>query len=405
VVYIVKNNIINLKMKKLNPFLFVAILLSPFSLSAQTFPLLNNAYSLNCSDITARTTTYWQKNSDGEIIKYLVQLKENNLSVAKGTVKKYGVDGNKLSSELIDGPNQNLTLETLELKPDGKGIRIFNYSSGGEVLVKNGKLASDETREMGYQSLCEPNSAVAVYMKTQFQTLVINAEVPAPKKLTSEGSTPSNSANSGWQSVHKDSSSESYIDPTSVKRKGKIIEFVLMTNFLSGTASIKSAIYKQEINCAEQTRRPIFTKIYKEQMASGLIEELKPESKWSEMAEIAIGGKMAFASLCKVPVESISSKKKSDDPEINEKNCKAVKAMGPSSFEALASQYRKSIYDFSFIRTEWDTSSKTPQFQCKVIVSTPSGPIKCNTDAIAKNSNGTMFVFIENALSKAAFCY
>jgi hypothetical protein len=194
-VYIVKNNKIQLKMKKINPFLFVAILLSPFSLSAQTFPLLNNAYSLNCSDITARTTTYWQKNSDGEIIKYLVQLKENNLSVAKGTVKKYGVDGNKILSEIVDGPNQNLTLETLELKPDGKGIRIFNYSSGGEVLVKNGKLASDETREMGYQSLCEPNSAVAVYMKTQFQTLVIKPEAPAPKKLPPDTSV--NSQQSG----------------------------------------------------------------------------------------------------------------------------------------------------------------------------------------------------------------
>jgi hypothetical protein len=404
VVYIIKNNIIKLKMKKINPFLFAVILLAPFSAGAQTFPLLNNAYSLNCSDMAA-STAYWQKNSDGEVIKYIVSLKDNKLAVAKGTVKKYGVDGNKLSSEIVDGPNQNLSLETLELKPDGKGIRIFNLSAGGEAIVKNGKLASDETRVTTFQSLCEPNSAVAVYMKTQFQTLVIKPEAPAPKKLTSEGSSPSNSANSGWQSVHKDSSSESYIDPTSVKRKGKIIEFVSMTNFLSGTASIKSAIYKQEINCAEQTRRPILTKTYKEPMGSGFIEETKFDGKWVGMSEIAIGGKMEFASLCKVPVESISSKKKSDDPEINEKNCKAVKAMGPSSFEALASQYRKSIYDFSFIRTEWDTSSKTPQFQCKVIVSTPSGPIKCNTDAIAKNSNGTMFVFIENALSKAAFCY
>jgi hypothetical protein len=352
VVYIVENNIIKLKMKKLNPFLFSVILLAPFSAGAQTFPLLNNAYSLNCSDMAA-STAYWQKNSDGEVIKYIVSLKDNKLAVAKGTVKKYGVDGNKLSSEIVDGPNQNLSLETLELKPDGKGIRIFNLSAGGEVLVKNGKLASDETRVTTFQSLCEPNSEVAVYMKTQFQTLVIKAEAPAPKKLTSEGSIPSNSANPGWQSVHKDSSSESYIDPTSVKRKGKIIEFVLMTNFLSSTASPKSYVYKQEINCSEQTRRPLVTKTYKEQMASGLIEELKPDSKWSEMAGIAMGGKMAFASLCKVPVESISSKKKSDDPEINEKNCKAVKDMGPSSYEALAAQYRKSIYDFSFIRTEW----------------------------------------------------
>jgi hypothetical protein len=348
---------------------------------------------------------YWQKNSDGEAVKYNLQLKENKLSVAKATVKKYSVDGNKLTSELIDVSNQDLSLETLELKPDGKGIRIFNFSSGGEVIIKNGKLASDETRETTFQSLCEPNSEVAVYMKTQFQILVIKAETPSPKKLSTEGSKPSNSANFGWQSVHKDSSSESFIDPASVKRKGEIIEFALMTNFLTSTNGPKSYVYKQEINCSEQTRRPLLTKSYKEQMASELIEEFKPDSKWSEMAEIAIGGKMAFASLCKVPIGSISSQKKNDDPQINEKNCKAVKDMGPSSYEALAAQYRKSIFDFSFIRTEWEDRLQTPQFQCKVIVSTPSGPIKCNTDSLAKNSKGTMFVFIENIISKSAFCY
>ena len=391
-------------MKKLNSFLFAAILLSPFLVSAQTFPLLNNVYSTNCSDMAA-ISNYWQKNSDGEVVKYGSQLKEKKFTYSKAIVKKYSIDGDKVSSELIDASDQSLAFETLELKPDSKAIRIFNYFSGGQEIVKNGKLASDERRQTVFQGLCGPNSEVATYVISQFQPPAIKAEAPAPKKLTSEGSTPSNSANSGWQSVHKDSSSESFIDPASVKRKGKIIEFISMTNFLSSTASPKSYVYKQEINCSDQTRRPLLTKSYKEQMANGFIEETKFDGKWIGMSEIAMGGKMAFASLCKVPVESISSKKKSDDPEINEKNCKAVRDMGPSSFEALASQYRKSIYDFSFIRTEWDASLKTPQFQCKVIVSTPSGPIKCNTDSLFKNSKGTMFVFIENVISKSAFCY
>jgi len=173
-------------MKKLNPFLFVAILLSPFSLSAQGFPLLNNVYSPNCSDKTL-TSTYYQKDNEGEIVKYISKFKENAFTYTKLIVKKYSVDGDKVSIELIDARNQSMLRETLELKPDGKAIRIFNLTLGGKEYVKNGKSVSDESREQGFQALCEPNSEVSILVKSNLQPPTVKTEAPATvKKLASE---------------------------------------------------------------------------------------------------------------------------------------------------------------------------------------------------------------------------
>jgi hypothetical protein len=193
-VYIVTNYKTKLKMKKLNPFLFAAILLAPFSAGAQTFPLLNNVYSSNCSDMAVRSS-YWQKNSDGEVVRFGPQLKENKFTYTKETVLKYSVDGNKVSSELIDALNQNKNFETLELKPDGKAFRLFNYSSAGEEIVKNGKLVSDERRQTVFESLCDPNSEITIYVKSQLQPTTNKAEAPASKKPSPDASV--NSQQSG----------------------------------------------------------------------------------------------------------------------------------------------------------------------------------------------------------------
>lgn len=172
-------------MKKMNILLLSALLLFPFLASAQTFPMLGNVYSVNCSN-KAITSYFWTKENNGEIVRYTAKLKDNVNSFTKNVVKNFSIQEEKISIESIDTANQDVMRELLELKPNSKAFRTLNLSIGGKDYLKEGKVVSDQSRESIFIGMCEPDSEAVTFIKSQFKELPTASSDQAAKKAPAE---------------------------------------------------------------------------------------------------------------------------------------------------------------------------------------------------------------------------
>jgi len=385
-------------MKKLNIIFLSSLLLITFSASAQTFPLLNNVYSTNCSDM-AEESSYWQKNSDGEVVKYGPRLKENSFTYSKQIVKNYSIDGNKVSSELIDTLNQNQTIETFELRADGKAIRLFNFSSGGKEIIKDGKLVSDETRRTASKSLCDPNSQIAIFVKSQLQPSAIKTEAPVPKKLPSEGSQLSNSAGSKWKKIEKDPTDypnwqEFFVDPASIKKDGEIVSLVWLINEdrLRGTSvhPYQSTVVEGAINCTTKKARKYSEKYYKN--IDGInyvvgfnvddlpnVKNLTESEKWNSIDEKINNTKLdRYPAEKRLFIEVCSAK--SNSPEATSRSQKSSSSeSGPKDKNSKDGQ----------VNYKNKPTANTGKLKCYLLVNQTSKDIKsCDANVIKSSLTG-----------------
>lgn len=172
-------------MKKLNFFVFAAIILCPFLVSAQSFPLLNNVYSINCSDGSV-PNLYWAKSTDGEITRYFSIIKDNSLTYTALKVQKMKIEGNKIYLELFENSEKSIIYDVLEIKDGGKSYRLYERVVGTKEVIKNGYGVEPQGGETSFFSQCQPNTPAFEVLAKLLFPVITTADSRTVKKSPSE---------------------------------------------------------------------------------------------------------------------------------------------------------------------------------------------------------------------------